>query len=481
MAKIARISSVFLVVAGLFLTMVPAAQAQTYVYPINSYGSSYVTPSYSTAGCVTLTNYLAIGSLDLFTNGQVSMLQQYLNRAGLMTGVSGSYDWNTRNAVVAFQASHGITATGTVGPITRAAINQASCGYATVPPVIAPVVVPPTIWNTGCVDSSRYYPYDTSYRSCGNSNGYNYNYGNNAAITLNSANATYNYGSATITLRGYGFTSNDTVHFDGSTYTAYSADGTTLTFTIPNGYYSGNYDIYVVNSYGASSNTLSFPMSSSNNSYNSNNGTVSLSSINGASSVQTGTTNTWNVSVSNSSYYNYNSQYTTIVTDWGDSSNTTSQSINLSGSQNVSFSHVYNNAGTYTIRLTATNSNGAYAYQTLTITVYGNNNGYNYGTPNISYISPNPATIGSSVTISGSGFSSYGNTVHFSNGGSMNVSSYNGSTIYYTIPRQVSGCDVTPSSGYCAQWLSYVTPGSYPVYVTNAAGQTSNTVYLTVR
>lgn len=482
MAYIARILSVFLI-AGFVLTTAPVAQAETYVYPLNNYGTSY-TNTYGSTGCITLTSYLAFGSSDFFTNGQVSQLQQYLNRAGYLSGVSGSFDTNTYTAVRALQIARGISPTGTVGPVTRAAINQASCGYGYVPPVttVYPSYTPPaTNWNTwNCSSYSSQasrYVFPPAYD-------YGYNNNNCNGVTLNSAVASYN-NSMTITLTGYGFSSQgNIVHFNGSTFNAYSSNGTTLTFTVPNSYYSGSYDIYVVNNNGVSSNTLSFPITSNGNNYNYNNSyntSVSLSSINGPSSVQTGNSNTWNVTVTNSSNNSYNwNQNTSVMVNWGDSSNTSTQQVNLYGNQNLSFTHVYNQTGTYTIRMTATGSNGAYAYQTLTIQAYGNSN--NYGSPSISYISPNPVNVGNTVTINGSGFSSYGNTIHFGNGGSLNIPSYNnGSTITYTIPYQVSGCDLSGSNGYCAQWLSYISTGSYPLYVTDNSGRSSNTVYVSVR
>lgn len=377
MVNIARIFVGLIAATGIILTVAPAAEAQTYVYPITGYNTyygyntGYTYNNYDSTGCVAITNYLSIGSSDYYTAGQVSMLQQYMGRLGYMTGVSGTYDYNTSNAVSRFQSLHGISVTGTVGPQTRAAIQQASCGgysYGNPTPIY-------TNNNNYCYGSNswnRYeYPYSYTY---GNYNSYN------CGVTLNSASASYSYNLITITLRGYGFNQGtNTIHFNGSTYTASSYDGTTLTFTVPNGYYSGNYDIYVVGSNGLSSNTLTFPMSSSSYYYNNNNNNgynysnnVSLSNVSGPTSVRTNTYNTWNVTVNNSAYgYNYNnSQYVTTTVDWGDNTNATSQSSYVSGSQNLSFSHTYSYPGTYTMHVTSTGNNGAYAYQTLVVSTY---------------------------------------------------------------------------------------------------------------
>jgi peptidoglycan hydrolase-like protein with peptidoglycan-binding domain len=483
-------TTVFAAVLVLFASFAPFAEAQTYVYPINTTGYGYSAPSYNSS-CLSLTRYLSLGSSDGYTGGEVTMLQQFFNRTGYLSGVSGYFDNGTVGAVINWQRDHGISATGTVGPVTRASLNQQSCGSSYLPapipaPIPVPVPVPPS--NNNCYWQNGNYTCNNCVGSYYGNNNCNYNcnanYNSNCyGATLNSMNASYNNGAVTITLRGYGFsTQNNTVHFNGTTFTNVSSyDGHALSFTIPYGFYSGNYDFYVVTGNGAMTNTLSAALNSSGWNNNNSSGTVSLSSINGPTSVSTGSSNTWNVSVSNSTNSYYGNQLVTLNVDWGDGTTISTQQASIYGSQNLSFSHVYYNNGTYTMRMTAQGSNGAYYYQNLTVFVTGNNNGGYYGTPYISYLSPTSGSVGRVITIQGSGFSSYGNTVHFGNGGAMNLSSYNnGSQISYTIPSRISGCDLTGNSSYCAQWLSYVTSGSYPIYVTNSNGQSSNTTYFQV-
>jgi chitodextrinase len=67
-----------------------------------------------------LTQYLVQGS----TGEQVTILQQYLHDHGYLSiAPTGYFGTTTVNAVKAFQKAHNISQTGTVGPITRAAIN----------------------------------------------------------------------------------------------------------------------------------------------------------------------------------------------------------------------------------------------------------------------------------------------------------------------------------------------------------------------
>ena len=67
-----------------------------------------------------LTKTLSIGSRD----PQVKTLQQLLNKKGIIVPTTGYYGVQTQAAVKKFQASKGITTTGTVGPQTRTALSN---------------------------------------------------------------------------------------------------------------------------------------------------------------------------------------------------------------------------------------------------------------------------------------------------------------------------------------------------------------------
>jgi hypothetical protein len=81
------------------------------------------------SACVSLTNYLQSGSTDNATNGDVSKLQTYLKAQGFYTypEITGYYGPTTMEAVKSFQTRYGIEAAGTVGPMTRAKIQELSC------------------------------------------------------------------------------------------------------------------------------------------------------------------------------------------------------------------------------------------------------------------------------------------------------------------------------------------------------------------
>jgi hypothetical protein len=93
-------------------------------------------------------------------------------------------------------------------------------------------------------------------------------------------------------------------------------------------------------------------------------------------------------------------------------------------------------------------------------------------------ISPQSGHIGTQIMLTGSGFTG-DNTIHFGGGGIMHVPSQSGTYLYYTVPSYLSPCDVTPQGNVCAQYVQQVTPGSYPLYVTNSNG-TSQTLQFQV-
>jgi hypothetical protein len=411
------------------------ATAQAYYGNFSTYSSAQ---PYN--GCVSLTVSQGLGSTDAITDGQVSMLQVFLNQAGYLSGVSGTFDNGTYGAVVNYQRAYGLPITGIADPATRSLINQRSCtGLQTGYPGSYQVSYPVTNYSNGnncywtggaytstyvCTNQSivplapvvPVYPYSPSCTNYGsNYNNYGNNYNNNNqwnncnpyGVVLNSLSASYTYSGATITVTGYGFSnSGNTVYFGNTLISSnvYSSNGTTLTFTVPAGYYTGTYGITVKNSAGYTSNSLSFTMNNntscnnntnwnygyqnnncynnsnwntwnnSNNGYygNENNGYSNpvLSSISGPTNVQTGMMNTWSVSS-----YGSNSGYVTLRANWGDDSTSVSdRSANGSnyGSQNYTFSHEYSSPGIYTLVITATSNNGQVVTSNYTITVTGN-------------------------------------------------------------------------------------------------------------
>ena len=204
--------------------------------------------------CTTLIHGLAYGSRDSATGGEVTALQTFLSSQGLFSVTpTGFYGSITARAVANFQAARGIASIGIVGPLTRAAIAQASCNGGVVPPTQTTPVIYNIIPTSGPVGT-------------------------------------------TVSITGFGFTNDNTIHFGygvvlhvpitSSIAVACTTDPScrggirqTLTFTVPDTlnpacYYSnprcmiasqmtqpGNYAISVENSSGTS-NSMQFTVTS---------------------------------------------------------------------------------------------------------------------------------------------------------------------------------------------------------------------------
>jgi|GEM_PF-3082010 PKD repeat protein len=104
----------------------------TYPAIISSGGSNLATTTVTVGSCVIPTQNLSLGNSDADSNGQVSVLQNFLVFEGttiypaqLVTGFFGN---GTLTGVRNFQGKYGIQQTGFVGPLTLTAISQACAG-----------------------------------------------------------------------------------------------------------------------------------------------------------------------------------------------------------------------------------------------------------------------------------------------------------------------------------------------------------------
>ncbi len=99
--------------------------------------ASFVAPSvsFAAASCTKLTADIGTGSSDSYGSQNVIALQRFLVSAGYMAATpNGYFGPATTMGVKMFQAARGISATGFVGPLTRAAIETASCSGSTASP-----------------------------------------------------------------------------------------------------------------------------------------------------------------------------------------------------------------------------------------------------------------------------------------------------------------------------------------------------------
>ncbi len=320
------------------------------------------------------------------------------------------------------------------------------------------------------------------YAYCGYSNyGYqNYNCGSNtntyavSAPVISYLNPSSGGAGAVVTVLGSGFTTTGTsVRFrTGIIANLHSPDGRSVSFTVPaqlTGFGTqvltlSAYNVSVVNGAGFASNSLPFTVTSLGSA-----SLPSILSVSGPSALSPGAAGVWSITVNNQS-----TSFLTVSVNWGDQNvfgniASSPQTTFAQGTQTFSFSHAYAAAGTYTITFTASNSAGSNA-SSATVNVPSSASPAN---AMLSSLSPSSGRTGTQIALIGSGFTAFDNTVHFGVGGARNVPSQNGAIIYFTVPAALSPCDVLSPGNVCAQFLQQVTPGSYPVFVTNANGTTA--------
>jgi hypothetical protein len=296
-----------------------------------------------------------------------------------------------------------------------------------------------------------------------------------SSVSLSHLTPNWTSVGTTVTVTGSGFsTYGNTVYFGTHPLTNISSpNGTSLTFTVPSfittvygsqNVTPGDYPVRVVNANGGQSNTLTLSITQQNTM------NPTISSVSGPSSLTVGALGTWTLVV-NAPF----GSFVTASVNWGDGYPLASapQTLYGAGAQTITFTHSYASAGNYTITFTVTTPSGS---KTSSATVSVSNSGSSSNTLSLSSVVPLQGKVGTSVTLTGTGFTSSDNMIHFGVGGSRNVSSYNnGTTMTFVVPSYVSPCDLIQSGYVCGAPVSPVTPGVYPIYVTNSAGAT--TVY----
>lgn len=305
-----------------------------------------LTAAPSQNACLSLQSNFGYGSHDLYTGNAVTSLQNFLASQGHFNGAyigTGRYGSMTLRAVAQFQAAHGIRATGFVGPLTRAAISQISCGT---------VILPLT----------------------------------SGAARLYSITPSSGIVGTTVSITGFGFTSDNMVLMDGSVAarnvpitssiaiacttnpSCHGGINQTITFTIPSALSPNcpvgsmcpmymrlvtpaTYSIVVVNSNGTS-NTLYFTVTGATGAQ-----PLSITGLDTPASLSLGQVGTWTVHV-NTTTANTGLHYSVV---WGDEALMGSgimmpQTTTVQSS--ATFTHSYSRSGNYTPVFTVTDDFG---------------------------------------------------------------------------------------------------------------------------
>lgn len=315
-------------IIGSLLVPASGALAQTY--------STISAQSVINANCPVLNSNLWLG----MRGGDVTVLQAFLATQGYFPySPVGIYGPLTFRAVQNFQAAHGISATGYVGPLTRGVINSLQNCSQPVPPI------PPT-----------------------------------PAPFIQSISPASGTVGTSVTLYGYGFANNSMVTFGGSSVgTVYSNTGTSLSFTVPEytsvcppGAYClmmarritpGVYSIYIQNQNGTS-NTVNFTVVDQVAT-----APLSITGIDAPASVRIGQAATWTLHTNVQNYVSGSNLHYSVT--WGDEAVYPPYVLNASQGLQTSatFTHTYLMAGTYSPTFTVTNEAGQTASASASVVV----------------------------------------------------------------------------------------------------------------
>lgn len=404
---------------------------------VNDAAAQFYTTSSSlpvvTTGCVNLPISLAVRyrSPDVLRYQNFLISQGYL-AAGYATGYFGGL---TFAATRRFQANNGIRPTGFVGSLTRAKIYALSCNGGVVPPVNQAPVITSISPSTG--------PFGTQITI----------YGRNFNRTSNAVN----------------FAGINNIVTNIPSY-----DGVSMQFTVPASLCAqgatycpaialspGSYQISVTNSSGTSNSVTFLAVGSGTSDRPIVNG------IDGPTALSVGQQGTWVVRATDSTGGGLSYQVL-----WGDEGLYGSYYVAAATfTQTATFTHVYNQSGSYTPTFIVRGSNGLTSQTSLTVQVGG---GSTTIAPTISNLSPSSGPVGTTVTVTGNNFTRYDNKINFAgvNNAVTGIPSYNGTTLQFNIPG-------TPCAygTYCAQVV--LAPGTYPVSVSNPNG-TSNSLNFVV-
>lgn len=183
----------------------------------------------------------------------------------------------------------------------------------------------------------------------------------------------------------------------------------------------------------------------------------SIIRVDGPTDVKTGVGNSWTIIPATTGDFSY-------YVNWADGT------PEVSGTA-PTFLHTYTRAAIYNVVFTIKDAGGSTNYKAVSIWVSGTTQ---TSPPTITALSPALGAPGSSVTITGTGFSSVGNTVYYSdysyayNGiySIQNISSDNGTSLSFTVPEYINSRRIT------SEPLS--------ISVSNASGQMSNYLIFTV-
>ena len=314
--------------------------------------------------CVNLPSEIGEGSDDYSSQNTVTSLQNFLSDHGFFDRTfigTGHFGPRTMRAVQDYQSAHNIPNTGYVGPLTRASINSNTCGTTTPPQIVPPQTSPVSIYSIN--------PSSLATGATLNITGFGFT--NNNTVLLNNNVAARNVPiTSSIAIA---CTTNSTCH-GGINQTLSIAVPSSLSPNCPTGSMCpmymmlvtpGQYSVTVQNSNGTS-NPATLTITGTNGIGSQ---TLSVTGLDAPSKLLPNQTGTWTVHALTSS--TSGTLHYSVV--WGDERNVATSIMAPTSypvtTTSATFTHQYQNAGTYTPVFTVTDDAGHSATISNTVSV----------------------------------------------------------------------------------------------------------------
>jgi hypothetical protein len=155
---------------------------------------------------------------------------------------------------------------------------------------------------------------------------------------------------------------------------------------------------------------------------------ISITSIDGPSSVAVNTSGTWTVNVNTSATSSLHYSAT-----WGDENSTASmRALTARTDTSATLTHTYASAGTYHPKFTVTDDNGHTATKSATVTVGAT------ASLHLDSVAPTSGAVGATITVSGTGFAD-GNTVTVGGVKAATTTYNDDGTLTFTVPQLATG------------------------------------------
>jgi peptidoglycan hydrolase-like protein with peptidoglycan-binding domain len=406
-------------------------------------------------GCPAISHSLSQGMRDAQTAGDVTVLQTFLQKKGYLNSApTGYFGALTAKAVQKFQSDNSLPTSGYFGTLSRQKFAAAGCTSSQSSSVDTGV--------SSSIATSSSQTQTTTYQFIPSPV---FQPLSTVVISSISNSSMANDGKSVITLSGSGFASTSMIYLGGLNGTkiqptGVSADGSSLTFVVPNTVGPFQYSLSVSNNGTVLSNALYISVTvPAFSKY-----TISTTSVPPARVGQN-----YYVSI-------YAAGFTNNFT-WTIPTGSLPPGVSFDSGSNgylppLTLSGIPQTAGTYTFTVQATDSSGNIASLPVTIVVAPDTS--TSLVPTIYALSTATGATTTQVIITGSRFDGKNYVLFNGRVAAGPIPSTDGKTVSFSVPdRTTSACNLFTTGGACSNNVLILTPAVYALSVENING-TSN-------